>query len=1192
MRHIFLKTFVAVYAVLLGPVLEGQTLRQPNIIYILADDLGYGDVGCFWQNQRTGIWKFATPGLDTMAAEGAMMTHHYVAAPICASSRASFLQGRHQGHAGVRDAQFDKVLPNDHNVAGMLKAAGYRTVHIGKAGLAGTLTNPLLSSAGLEGHPLKRGFDRYFGYLRHLDGHEHYPRNGNGTRLGVIHDDYTPITDAFVDVYTSDVFTAFAKKTIIDETNNNPERPFFLYLALDTPHFYGQYPPTATYPTGKGLTGGIQWTGAPSYVNTASNDPSKVDNQSNYHPSINLAWYPGARKHVSMIRRIDDSVSDILQTLRDLGIEDNTLVVFTSDNGPAPTEVDPNSFGSAGPFRGVKTDLLEGGIRVPTIVWWPEKIIGTNQLSNIRQIPLPSGQWDWMATFAEVAKVPSPAISDGVSLIPTLTGQGIQRDKGHLYFEFLYGGATRGQMQAIRVGDFVGVRTAVQWTTNASEPFKIYNVVNDPGQGTDLAANRPDLVKKMNQLAVSARRKGGGVIRPWDEVRIPAMPPIPVRPGLKWKSFEGVWPWLPEFRDLAPASLGETVNVTLSTRSRENDVGMSFEGYISVPTSGAYTFQSVSNAATCLWIHDSLVIDNDFNFSPTKTSDFVYLTAGLHPIRLYYRHQQGNATLELKYSGPGISLQKIPSSSFFIDGAPTVLSADTAVTSKGSPVTVNVLANDTAENLLQLANVGPPRKGSAIILDGKVVYTPTPSFLGKDDFSYSVNDGMQTASSTVQTRVLFDNEMWIPLDEGAGTSVNAYGSETATPGILSGTVNPSAAWASGRLGRAISFDGVDMQVQFPDLAIPAGNSTRSFSCWIKTDHTSLTESQTLFTYGQGSGEQRFTIRLDRGPSSPGSLVASVEALPGKIMGTKSLNDGAWHHLVVVLADEDQNGTANLSEAKLYVDGQPDLPSSVTPGIPLTTNGSNLLLGGRSDSGDGNFKGLLDDVRIFPRALTATEAGALQQLTLANVIFDTDGDGFTDLEEEVAGTNPSDPSSFFRLNATVLASGSINLTWAGVAGRTYVLEESDQLGQWNVVEELAPLVIRESTPNATLSLPTDGDPQRFFRMKVSLSTQPGPDQDRDGFPDAAEVMAGTDPGDPNSFFKIDLMTMTQSGISLQWNAVAGRRYRVEESNNLFQWTRVRNLPPVEATTAIPNTSIVVPANGEPKRFLRMQVELAQ
>ena len=386
-----------------------STLKRPNIIYILADDMGYGDVGCFGQNQRTGIWKFATPGLDSMAAQGAKLTHHYVGAPICVSSRCSFLQGRSQGHADVRNFQFDKPLPNNHTLPGVLKTAGYRTVHIGKSGLAGY--DPNAPTA----HPLTRGFDRFFGYLTHRYAHQHYPRNGTTAQGAKISDDYNFITDAYQDVYTSDVFTAFAKKTIIEETTNNPDRPFFIYLAYDTPHFDAQNPPTRDYPAGSGLNGGLQWTGSPSYVNTASNDPNKVNNPANLHPSVNSAWYTSAKQYVTMVRRMDDSVTDLLQTLRDLGIDQNTLVVFTSDNGTAENPVNPSSFGSMGPFEGIKGDLLEGGIRVPTIAWWPQKIIGTNNLNNIREISRPTANYDWLATFAELAGVPAPSATDGTA---------------------------------------------------------------------------------------------------------------------------------------------------------------------------------------------------------------------------------------------------------------------------------------------------------------------------------------------------------------------------------------------------------------------------------------------------------------------------------------------------------------------------------------------------------------------------------------------------------------------------------------------------------------------------------------------------------------------------------------------------------------------------------------------------------
>ena len=245
-------------------------IKRPNIIYIVADDLGYGDLGCFWQNQRTGPMKFATPGLDAMAAQGAMLTHNYVAASICAPSRCSFLEGRSQGHASIRDLQFDKPLPVGYNIASMLKSAGYKTVHIGKAGLAGRDIN------NLSAHPLDRGFDRFFGYLFHGHAHEHYPRNGLGKNGAMICNDRTYITDAFQDLFSADAFTAFAKKSIVDSRSQEPDKPFFIYLAYDTPHFDNQYPPTATYPSGGGLSGGLQWTGSPSYVNTAIDRKSVV----------------------------------------------------------------------------------------------------------------------------------------------------------------------------------------------------------------------------------------------------------------------------------------------------------------------------------------------------------------------------------------------------------------------------------------------------------------------------------------------------------------------------------------------------------------------------------------------------------------------------------------------------------------------------------------------------------------------------------------------------------------------------------------------------------------------------------------------------------------------------------------------------------------------------------------------------
>lgn len=1095
-----------------SPVSAASKVKRPNIIYILADDLGYGDVGCFWQNRRTGIWKFATPGLDAMAAEGAKLTHHYVGAPICASSRASLLQGRHQGHAGIRDSQFDKALPDDHNVASVLKGAGYWTIHIGKCGLAGSFPNPLVSSADLPGHPLKRGFDRFFGYLRHNDGHEHYPRNGSAPRLAAIHDDYTPVTDAFGDVYTSDVFTAFAKKTIIEEATQNPDRPFFLYLAFDTPHFYGQYPPTASYPAGKGLAGGIQWTGAPSYVNTASNDPTKIDNPSNYHPSVNLSWYAAARKHVSMIRRMDDSVSDILRTLADLGIDDNTLVVFTSDNGPANTEVFPGSFESYAGFEGNKMDMWEGGIRAPTIVRWPGKIAASNQLSNIREIDRPSGQWDWLATFAELARVPTPAVSDGVSLLPTLTGTGTQRDKGYLYFEFLYGGNTepnflnhggnpRWQMQAIRVGEFMGVRTNVQWTTNATEAFRIYDVVNDPKQAIDVAPSRPDLVQKMNGLAVSARRKGGGVIRPWDTVSIPAVTPARVKPGIAWKAFVGNWSWLPEFRDLSPVTSGVSDSISPSVLPQETDAGLSFEGYISLPSSGAYNFQSVSDSSTSLWIHDSLVIDNDFGFTPTKASDAVYLSAGLHPIRFYYRHQVGSPGVKLSYSGPGIPLQPVPSSALFVEGSPPTLVADQFTTKRNTPYVADVLANDMSENPLTLVSGSTSILGANSIISNKLRFEPLPNRIGVAEFDYTATDGAGPSIGHVRATVLFDDETWYPFEEAAGNVVKPVGAGTPVLGTLGGFVNPANAWKIGKFGIGLEFDGIDDQVNFPGLVLPTGQMPRTFAFWMRTAARSSPELQTLFSYGSNFTGARYVLRLDNTANVAADHPLRLEVNAGQMTGTRPLNDGVWHHVAVVNDDFNASGQTNVNETKFYIDGVLDPPSDFS-GRVLATGSNNVpCLGGSNHNTGYNFAGCIDDLRIFSRALSGPEVAALsvadsRNLTVQAESPDYDADGVTDEDEWLAGTDPMNQASFLRIEEMTVDGADVTLEWTGVPGRDYVVEESFDLAGWHPVPGLGPVRMDLSvapgspayTPLLSATAPKAGSGRQFFRLRVSLTPQ--------------------------------------------------------------------------------------------------------
>lgn len=642
-------------------------MERPNIIFLLADDLGYGDLGCFHQDAKSGN-KFDTPGIDEMAQQGMRLTHHYVSSPVCAPSRASFLSGRHQGHANVRDTQFDKPLEDDHTIASLLQAAGYYTAHIGKYGLAGKKNQSVM-----PGHPNERGFDYFFGYLFHDHAHEHYPRNGTTDKSAYVYENDTKITNAYVDVYTTDLWTARAKKLIVDETESNPNRPFFLYIGYDTPHFKMQLPP-CEYPLGRGISGGIQWVGQPAYCNTASNSLSSVDSW--IHPDLDFPnWSHNNTRHAGMIRRIDESVADLLGTLVDLGIDENTLVVFSSDNGPQSESHNPRFFESFGKMDGVKRDLWEAGIRVPTIAWWPSNVAGNTESD------IPSGNWDWMPTFSELAQLPPPARCDGVSVVPTLTQNGEQVEREYLYFEFKHQGFTpyfsrfeparrgrfRGEMQAVRMGDFNGVRTSVH---GFRDPFEIYNVVTDPKQVTNLVGSAPffdSLQLAMQDRTMQARRPAEDITRPYDSEDIPPVEG-PVFPGLAYAVYEGVWPWLPAFRTLTPTSTGTVSNLDLSIRTREDHVGITFAGYLDVPVDGLYTFFMRGDTGVGLWIHDAHVIDADYAYDGSERSETIRLGTGLHPILVFYHHRVGAHQLSLDYAGPTTSRQPIPGSMLFHPG--------------------------------------------------------------------------------------------------------------------------------------------------------------------------------------------------------------------------------------------------------------------------------------------------------------------------------------------------------------------------------------------------------------------------------------------------------------------------------------------------------------------------------------------
>ena len=626
---------------------------RPNIIFILCDDLGYGDLGVFFQNHGAGgrmpkVGMKATPHLDELAAEGMQLRGHYCPAPVCAPSRASFLSGVHQGHANVRDNQFDKALEDNHTVASVLKEAGYHTVCIGKWGLQGGKKMPA--------HPLKRGFDEYFGYISHVAGHLHYPKE-DGKKL---HEGTRVVGPDYDKCYTTDLFTARAKKTLIEQHRDRKDQPLFLYLAYDTPHAKTQLPPCA-YPAGGGVEGGVRWLGKPGrMINTAT---GVVDSW--YYPEHgNATWddpkRPGranpwpdvAKRYATMVRRIDDCVFDLVTTLRDLDMERDTLVVFTSDNGPSmesylkgkdaagyPRDFNPGFFRGYGPFDGIKRDCYEGGVRVGAIVRWPGTVPAGKVSERASQFH------DWMPTFAELAGIPAPARTDGVSMVPEITGKG-DPAASTVYVEYTNGSKTPGQpdflasrrngvrkqMQMIREGNLVGVRYDIQ---SHDDDFEIYDVVKDPGQRENLAAGMKDRQQAMKDRVLQIRRPNASAPRPYDDLAVPTDPPEgKTSAGLEMTVHKVNVPWAVDDRSLPAGSPEKVKELSLPASAGGEGHAVVFRGWIKVPVDDDYTFALPDTCRAVVKIHDATLIDADRG---RESSGTIKLKAGLHPILLSVR---------------------------------------------------------------------------------------------------------------------------------------------------------------------------------------------------------------------------------------------------------------------------------------------------------------------------------------------------------------------------------------------------------------------------------------------------------------------------------------------------------------------------------------------------------------------------
>ncbi len=445
--------------------LEMSTTRPPNVIYILADDLGYGDLSCYGQE------KFKTPNIDRLAKRGMIFTQHYAGSTVCAPSRSALMTGMHTGHTIVRGNKEVKPegqypLPDStYTLSEMFKKAGYVTGAFGKWGLG---------YPGSEGDPNNQGFDVFYGYNCQRLGHNYYPGHLWSNQDSIVIPENSG-TDKIT--YAPDLIHEKTLKFIRD----NRSSPFFLYVPSIIPHaelaapnalidkYRGKFLPERSY---KGVDSG--------------NDFRKgaYGSQKEAHATF-----------AAMIDLLDQQVGEIMKEVELMGIADNTIIIFTSDNGPH-TEGggDPDYFSSNGPFKGTKRDLYEGGIRVPMIASWPGKIEAGSVSDHV------SAFWDVLPTFSEITKVEVPSNTDGISFMPEILGQkDIQKKHEYLYWEF----HERGGRQAVRKGKWKAVRYGVLKNPNA--PIELYDLSKDLGESTNIAEQHPEVVKVMEGIMEDAR---------------------------------------------------------------------------------------------------------------------------------------------------------------------------------------------------------------------------------------------------------------------------------------------------------------------------------------------------------------------------------------------------------------------------------------------------------------------------------------------------------------------------------------------------------------------------------------------------------------------------------------------------------------------------------------------------------------
>lgn len=470
MRHTL--KYIAL-ALLLGSGywVQAQSKRKPNVIFILADDLGYGNVKSFNPNS-----KIPTPNLDRLAGEGIKFTRFYSGNTVCAPSRCALMTGFNMGHAWVRGNAKAKdglaaLRAQDTTLAQRLKGNGYRTGMFGKWGLG---------DDDSQGAPHLKGFDAFYGYLDQSHAHDYYT-----SHLYEIIDGKTVEVPVDTAQYTEDLIVNKA----VDFINANKDQPFFLYLPLTVPHAELKVP-AALLKKFQHADGSSKFP-----PETPFEKKGNYDSQTQPHATF-----------AAMVNKLDTDVGTIVALIKKLGLDNDTYIFFTSDNGPHKEGgADPVYFNSGGVFRGVKRDLYEGGIRVPLIVRAPGKIAAA-QVN-----PSPWAFWDILPTLGELTGTATPKNIDGLSFSPLLNGKKAVKEHDYFYWQF----NENGLKEALTKGDWKLIRFKDKGT---AEKLELYNLKSDISEKHDIAANNPDTVKALYALMKKAKTPAENPRFDWSEI--------------------------------------------------------------------------------------------------------------------------------------------------------------------------------------------------------------------------------------------------------------------------------------------------------------------------------------------------------------------------------------------------------------------------------------------------------------------------------------------------------------------------------------------------------------------------------------------------------------------------------------------------------------------------------------------------